>query len=154
MTEDKPRDPVAVAIEAFVKNRTQDLRFHAQATAQTILGRRMAGIRPVALAVEGESGWTLIDGVDLNVMTPHQAMKRADEVGKTFWQYSRLLDGPHIQTVGVVLNGQSHVEAKTHEAHDYALHRLKMDADSAIDGASSNSTADLEKALALPHTFQ
>lgn len=38
----------------------------------------------VALAVEGLAGWTLIDGVDLSLLTPKKAIGRADDVGRTF----------------------------------------------------------------------
>ena len=91
-----------------------------------------------------------IDGVDLNLLKPQQAIDRADDVGKTFWKYSQLvLEGQvgSIRKIGVVLNGLSHLKPREHDAHDYALHRLKAEADTAIDAASTEATATLEREL-------
>jgi hypothetical protein len=105
----------------------------------------------VALAVENPTGWTLIDGVDLNLLTPKKAIDRADDVGRVFWRYARLAETSRtgsISKIGVVLNGQCHLKPKEHDAHDYAIHRLEEEADTAIDSASSEATAKLERALA------
>jgi hypothetical protein len=150
--EAKPADQVAIAIRAFVKNRMRrDLQFRTDVTSETILGRRASGVGTVALGVEHPSGWTLIDGVDLNLLTPKKAIDRADEVGRVFWHYSRLSEAGRtgsISKIGVVLNGHSHLKPKEHDAHDYALHRLEEEADTAIDSASNEATAKLERALA------
>jgi len=150
--EAKQPDQVAIAIQAYVKNRIhRDLRFHTEVTPDTILGRKTARVGAVALAVESTAGWTLIDGVDLNLLKPKAAITRADDVGRTFWHYSRLAEegqttGP-IRKIGVVLNGQSHLKPSEHDAHDYALHRLGAEADTTIDAASTEATAKLEREL-------
>ena len=61
-----------------MKNRVhKDLQFHTEVTPETILGRKVAGVGAVALAMESGAGWTLIDGVDLNLLKPKQAIDRA-----------------------------------------------------------------------------
>jgi hypothetical protein len=149
--EARQPDRVAIAIHAYVKNRVQrDLHFRTEVSSDTILGRKAAGVGAVALAVESDRGWTLIDGVDLNLLKPKETIDRADDVGRTFWRYSRLAEegqtGP-IRKIGIVLNGLSHLKPREHDAHDYALHRLKADADATIDGASTGATEDLARAL-------
>ena len=52
------------------------------------------------------------------------------------------------QSVAVVLNGQSHLSPKTHQAHDYALHRFAAESDFAIDAAAADSESLLRRALA------
>jgi hypothetical protein len=149
--EPKQPDQVAIAIQAYVKNRVhKELRFQSEVTPETILGRKAAGVGSVALAVESSTGWTLIDGVDLNVLKPKQAIERADDVGRTFWNYTRLASEGQvgsIRKIGVVLNGLSHLKPREHDAHDYALHRLEAEADTAIDAASTEATARLEREL-------
>lgn len=150
--EAKPPDRVSIAIQAYVKSRAQkDLQFHTEVTPETILGRKATGVGAVALAMESNTGWTLIDGVDLNLLKPKQAIDRADDVGRTFWHYSRLVaEGQAtapIRKIGVVINGLSHLKQREHDAHDYALHRLEAEADETIDAASTEATAKLEREL-------
>jgi hypothetical protein len=149
--EAKQPDQVAIAIQAYVKNRIhRDLHFHTEVTAETILGRKAARVGAVALGLESGARWTLIDGVDLNVLTPKRAIDRADDVGRTFWHYSRLSEegqAGQIRKIGIVLNGLSHLKPQEHDAHDYALHRLESEADATIDAASTEATAKLEREL-------
>jgi hypothetical protein len=149
--EAKQPDQVAIAIQAYVKNRAHKvLHFHLEVTSDTILGRKAARVGTVAVAVESAAGWTLIDGVDLNLLRPNQAIDRADDVGRTFWHYSRLAEEGKtrsIRKIGVVLNGLSHLKPQEHDAHDYALHRMQAEADATIDTASTEATAKLEREL-------
>lgn len=149
--EAKQPDRVAIAIQAYVRNRAhQDLQFRTEVTSDTILGRKAARVGAVALAVESDSGWTLIDGVDLNLLTPKEAIDRADDVGRIFWHYSRLAEEGQtgqIRKIGIVLNGLSHLKPREHDAHDYALHRLESEADATIDSASTEASSKLEREL-------
>ena len=102
----RQEDKIGREIEAFVRHNVQtpvDVR--TEVTAREILGRSVPGIKRVALAIHNPSGWTLVDGVDLNQLTPQAAANRADEVSRTFWNYSRAVEGTgtRIQRVGVVL---------------------------------------------------
>src|SRR5271169_4398410 len=112
--EAKQPDQVAMAIQSYVKNRVhKDLHLHTEVTSDTILGRKAARVGTVAVAVETDAGWTLIDGVDLNLLRPKQAIVRAEDVGRTFWHYSRLVEEGKtrpIRKIGVVLNGLSHLK--------------------------------------------
>ena len=143
-------DKVADEIEAFVRSRVgPDVSLRTRVSARDILGRSVTGTKRVALAVPTDSGWTLIDGVDLNQATPQAVVSRADEVSRTFWNYGRAASdlGVRIKRVGVVLNGSSHLAAKTHEAHDYALHRFETESDAAIDAASAEASQRLRRVL-------
>jgi hypothetical protein len=141
-------DPVAKEIEAFVFNRVGKLKFQSSATPKEILGHPIAGVKPIAMAIPNPQGWTLVDGVDLNRLTIAAAIKRANDIGRTFWNYTRVSsEGARIQTVGIVLNGNSHRAPASGEAHDYILHRFESDADAAIDAHSSDSSAQLQRLL-------
>jgi hypothetical protein len=143
-----PSDPVGKEIVAFAREAVDSHDgWLTNVKARDILGRSLTGTKKVALAIPDGSGWTLIDGVDLNQLTPQAAATRADEVSHTFWNYGRVT-GIHIRRVGVVLNGHSHLEARTSEAHDYALHRFQVDSDYAIDSASTESGKSLKDLLA------
>jgi len=145
---DFEHDPVAKEIEAFVFNRVGKLTFRSYANPYEIVGRSVRGVKPVAMAIPDPSGWTLVDGVDLNKLTAPAAIKRATEIGRTFWNYSQLSrPGGRIQSVGIVLNGSSHLAPASAEAHDYILHRFKSDADEAIDAHSAESDIKLRRLL-------
>jgi hypothetical protein len=148
---ERPVDAVAQSLQAYVKSGAgRQLKFRAGADARTVLGRKAPGIGAVALAIESSSGWTLVDGVDLNLLTPNKTMERADHVARTFWRYSRETahpNSPKVHKIGLVLNGLSHLKPPEHDAHDYAIHRLEVDADEAIDAASTEAIAKLREAL-------
>lgn len=140
----------AKELEAFVRARAgRDVELRAGVSAREIFGRPVTGTKKVALAVEQESGWTLIDGVDLNQLSPQAVVDRADDIARSFWNYGRAAGefGVRIQRVGVVLNGNSHLAEKTHEAHDYALHRFETESDTAIDAASADAGQKLSRIL-------
>jgi len=145
------RDKVGEEIATFVRNNTgPEVQLRTGVSAQEIVGRRVPGTKPVAIAVPSRGGWTLIDGVDLNQLTASAAVNRADDVARTYWNYSRLAAeaGVKIRRVGVVLNGHSHLTVPTHEAHDYALHRFQVDSDLAIDNVSTEAGQRLRELLA------
>jgi hypothetical protein len=96
------------------------------------------------------AGWTLTDGVDLNLLTPKRTIDRADDVSRIFWHYSRLSEEGQtgqIRKIGTVPNGISHLKPLEHDAHDYALHRLQSEADTTIETASTEATAKLVREL-------
>jgi hypothetical protein len=137
-------------IEAFVRQAAgPGVELRSDVGARDIVGHPIAGVKAVALAIPGAGGWTLIDGVDLDQLQPRAAISRADEIARTFWNYSRAVSpGKKIRRVGLVLNGHSHLEPKTHEAHDYALHRFEVDSDLALDTSSTESSRKLADLLA------
>lgn len=143
-------DSVASEIESYVRGSvTGNLKIKKNVQAQQILGKSVAGTKRIALAVQLEGKWALIDGVDLNQSTPKQTTERADEIARTYWNYSRAASekGIAVESIGIVLNGHSHLHPKTLEAHDYALHRFKADSDHAIDAAEPGSKVELGKLL-------
>jgi hypothetical protein len=146
--QEAARDPVAREIEAFVLNRVGPVSFRSFASPHDIVGHSIRGVRPVAMAIPGPAGWTLVDGVDLNKSSAAAAIKRANEIGRTFWNYAQLSHhGSKILSVGVILNGNSHLAPVSAEAHDYILHRFKSDANEAIDAHSTESAAKLRNLL-------
>lgn len=143
-------DKVAKEIEAFVRgNVATGIELRTSVSARDILGRRVAGTKRIALAIPSRAGWTLVDGVDLNQSSPQETASRADEISRTFWNYSRAAgdSGMRLRRVGVVLNGNSHLASNTHEAHDYALHRFQVDSDLAIDAVSAEAGQQLRNLL-------
>ena len=131
---------------AYVREQlAPDTEVLTNVAAKDIVGRAIDGARRIALAIHGNAGWTLVDGVDLNQLTPNAAAHRADAISKTFWKYGRAKNDSNeaIRRVGLVLNGNSHLTPKTSEAHDYALHLFSRDADFALDAASSESGSRL-----------
>jgi hypothetical protein len=144
------KDPVAQEIEAFVRLALDaNTEMRTNVAARDLLGHPIAGTKRVALAIPIERGWALIDGVDLNQLTAKQAADRANDISRTFWNYGRAAsqDAVQIRRVGVVLNGHSHLDPQTHEAHDYALHRFRAESDLAIDAASDESGSQLRHLL-------
>ena len=145
------KDMVGEEIAIFVRNNAgPDIHFRKGVSAQEIVGHRVPGTKPVAIAIPSDHGWTLIDGVDLNQSTPPAAISRVNDVARTYWNYSRAAAqaGVQIRRVGVVLNGHSHLSRPTHEAHDYALHRFQVDSDLALDNVSTEAGTRLRELLA------
>lgn len=146
-----PPGRAAKEIEAYVRNAIgASVNLRTGLSAEEIVGRPISGTKNVALAIQGLSGWTLVDGVDLNSCSPAVVTTRADEISRTYWNYGRAASasGIQIKRVGIVLNGSSHLSMKTHDAHDYALHRFQVESDLAIDSASNESGALLRKLIA------
>jgi hypothetical protein len=146
----KRDDNVAKQIVAFVTTHLGRIPDNAEryATSDRLFGKRITGTEAVAVAIPRGNGWVLIDGVDLNQSQPQAAINRADAVARTFWNYAREMSS-QIQSVGIVLNGNSRARTSTHEAHDYALHRFKQDSTAAIDGNSISEVADLRRMVPM-----
>jgi hypothetical protein len=49
----------------------------------------------------------------------------------------------------MVLNGLSHLKPTEHDVHDYAIHRLEVDAGEAIDAPSTEAIPKPREALRL-----
>jgi hypothetical protein len=140
------KDVTALEIEALLRNAGgPDLQLKSSVKAREIIGRNLPGAKPIALAVARPDGWTLVDGVDLNALTTRGAITRADDVAHTYWAYGRAKAtiNATIKTVGVVLNGNSHLAPATHEAHDYVIHRFEAESDHVIDTASTEASRKL-----------
>lgn len=143
-------DGVAKEIESFVRAAGADnIKVQKNVSARDVLGRSISGAKRIALAMRFDDAWALIDGVDLNQSTPKQATERADEIARTYWNYSRVASqsGIQLKRVGIVLNGNSHCAPNSLEAHDYALHRFQADSDLAIDAAQPGSRVELRNLI-------
>ena len=127
-------------------------RVTRQAKPQQIIGFPIPSVKPVALAVELDSLMVLLDGVDLNAMKPARAVSKVNQVSHTFWQYTRVepnfLDkGLTVKRVGVILNGIPHGDQGYADAHDYAVHQFRKEADVTYDTWSGQGRSELEAAL-------
>jgi hypothetical protein len=136
-------DPVTKAIEAYIKIRAGVTEgVHTDIPAEEIFGHHVVGLHSVAVGVRRGAAWVLVDGVDLNELTPKGAIKRADDVGRNFWQINREAAkdrGRSLRRIGLVLNGTSHLRTAAADAHDYSLHRLEADADRTFDTSSAEA---------------
>ena len=109
----------------------------------------MPTVKPVALAVELDNRVVLVDGIDLKIMKPATAVTRVNQVSHTFWQYTRVepnfLDrGRSFKRVGVVLNGAPHTDPGYADAHDYAVHQFRKEADVIYDTWSGQGRSEME----------
>lgn len=122
------------------------------AKSEFILGRRVPQIRSVAFALRRDNGVILIDGVDLNFLSPQRAVNRAGRVAYTFFQYGRerqlVIYRSGVKRIGVVLNGASHRSPALKDAHDFALREFTQEADLAIDASSPDQLQRLKHELA------
>lgn len=142
---------VGAAIEEFVVREAQiQLRMKRNADVSLWEHRPVRDLKKVALAVESDLGWTLIDGVNLNLMTPNEAEKHADAVARNFWEYKKFVVerlGKTVRRIGLVMNGQSHLHPAMAAAHEFALHRLDGDSDLALDTCDRSAVDRLRQQL-------
>jgi hypothetical protein len=121
--------------------------------SREIFGRPMREMGAVAMAIRKPGRIIMIDGVDLGIITSTQAIDKANKVAHKFWKYGRLRQSGVSTTqtpfsrIGVVLDGSIEKSAAYHEAHDYALHQFKKEADIAVDTASGQGTREFEEML-------
>jgi hypothetical protein len=131
------------------KVRNEDLKEDAK--PEWILGRRVRYIKKVAFALRRADGVLLIDGVDLSVLPAQSAVTRVGKVKHTFWQYGQLrqmeFGSANIKRIGVVLNGVTSPGADYKDAHDFALHEFRQEADVTVDSASPSDLNTLQKVL-------
>lgn len=129
--------------------RPEELRENAK--SQWVLGTDIRQIKSVAFALKRDNEVILIDGVDLATLKPKSALNQVTKVAHTFWQYRRVeqqgFNWPLLKTIGVVLNGQVNPNAEYKDAHDFALHEFKQEADIAVDASSPNDLKLFQDAL-------
>jgi hypothetical protein len=125
----------------------------SNARPQALFGKHLPNAKAVAFAIRRNSNFVLVDGVDLNTMTPAKAISKTNQVVHTFWQYGRfrsedLIAGQAtIQRVGIVLNGRSPQTERYMDAHDYALHQFRHEADVTVDSTSGEGREQLKAIL-------
>ena len=147
------RDQIKAHLKELVqrvdKLPTKDL--HEDVNAQWVLGRSVGGIESIALALRKTNQVVLIDGTDLTVLTPKRALIRASKVTHTFWQYKNVwqmgFGSDSILRIGIVLNGRRDPGDAYKDAHDFALHQFKYEADLAVDASSADDFRRLAERL-------
>ncbi len=110
-----------------------------------ILGVEEKNIGRIALAVRRDSLMFLIDGVDLNNMTPKKALSEAEKVRHIFWQYKRIGTGRGfpLSRIALVFNGNSHTDSILRETHDYTVDQFKRETELTIDTSDPEAARDL-----------
>lgn len=143
------KERIAGLIEQFKGPKV--LAIQRNATSEWIVGRRIPQVKPVALALRKRDETVLVDGVDLNVLSPGGALSKVNRVVHTFWQYARLrqqrLDGSKLVRIGVVLNGVPMKGSAATDAHDFALNQFAKEAELAVDASSTSDRERLREAL-------
>jgi hypothetical protein len=120
---------------------------------ENVFGRPVRHVRPVPVVVKGARSILLVDGLDLNELTPARAIKASDEIARNFWHYGLFRDHDLVaqQTpfmrIGIVVNGLSRKSFAAADAHDYALHRFRSDADMVYDVSENESVEKLRAAV-------
>lgn len=131
------------------KVRNEDLKEDAK--PEWILGRKVRYIKKVAFALRKDYGVVLIDGVDLSVLPAQSTVTRVGKVKHAFWQYGQLkqmeFSDANIQRVGVVLNGVASPSPEYRDAHEFALHEFRQEADVTIDSASPSDLNTFQQIL-------
>lgn len=144
-------DHLRLFVTEFV--RPSEVTILHNARPHELFGKSLPHVRPVAIAVRKAGKIVMVDGVDLGVLTPTQAITRANHVGHTFWQYGRFRsDDLAVQQVpftrvGVVLNGAKNKSGAYFDAHDYAVHQFQKEADFAVDTTSREGAQQFEAAF-------
>jgi hypothetical protein len=144
---DQARANLRALVRGIVKERVSEL--HEDVKPQWVLGEKVHGMATIAFALRKAPKVVLIDGVDLTATTPKTALKRTGQVTHTFWQYKRFRHerGDDIRLVGVVLNGTQRSSPDYKDAHDFALHQFKIEADLTVDARSVIDLKKLEEEL-------
>jgi len=142
-------------VKSFATNLGSTMPFDAvfeNAKPVDILGVKEKNIGRVALAVRRNTRMFLIDGIDLNSMTPKKALSEADKVRHTFWQYRRIgIDkGFPLNRIALVFNGNSHSDPVLRDTHDYTVEKFKGETELTIDTSEPSAKQELSNFVGVP----
>lgn len=119
------------------------------ADSKRVMGRKVAGVGTVSLLIDFEDRLTVLDGIDLSIQAPNEAIKRTGRVAHTFWQYGRyaaeLVVPRKIIRVAVIFNGASHTKSKYHDAQGFARDILSEQSEMLIEHDGAEELSRLEK---------
>lgn len=120
------------------------------ARPRDVFGEKRPGVGTVAMAIKRHDKTILMDGVDLNVMRPKEAISATGKVVHTFWQYrlAAARYGDNLQRIAVVFNGVQPREYALRDAHDFAIHQFRQEADDTIEASSQEEVVRLAGLLA------
>ncbi len=145
--QEQRNQTVTKAIQGYIRGYFDGKDISVEVSPKQIVGRNIPGVRPVAIGIRaGDGSWTVMDGVDLNQSTAQSAERRADDIGHTYWKLKREAErkGIKVKSIGIVLNGHSHLSPRSKEAHDYALLRFQQNSDHAVDAAEGERNTELQ----------
>jgi hypothetical protein len=96
-----------------------------------VIGHSLPNVGALGAIVKLGGRILLIHGVDMKLASAGQVINRANRVAHAFWEYSRARKAvsESLRPVGIVLNGMPQYTSSEREAHDFAVHQLKKEAD-------------------------
>ncbi len=119
------------------------------ADSKQVLGKKIAGVGTVSLMIETNDRLTVLDGVDLSIQGPKEAVNRTGKVAHTFWQYERymkqLINPRKINRVAVIFNGVSNPGPKYRDAQAFALEILSERSELLIEHDGQEDLSRLER---------
>jgi hypothetical protein len=148
--QEQRNQTVTKAIQGYIRGYFDGKDISVEVSPKQIFVRNIPGVRPVAIGIQaGDGSWTVMDGVDLNQSTAQSAERRADDIGHTYWKLKREAErkGIKVKSIGIVLNGHSHLSPRSKEAHDYALLRFQQNSDHAVDAAEGERNTELQAVI-------
>jgi hypothetical protein len=118
------------------------------ANAEQVLGRKIPGVGRVSLLIETKNRLTVLDGVDLSIQSPQEAINRTGKVAHTFWQYGRygaeLVIPRKINRVAVIFNGTAHPGPTYRDAQNFAREILAERSEMLIEHDGAEDLSRLE----------
>jgi hypothetical protein len=119
------------------------------ADSRRVLGRKIPGVGTVSLMIEAEGRLTVLDGVDLSIQGPKEAIARTGRVAHTFWQYGRymgeLMIPRRINRVAVIFNGVANPGPKYRDAQAFAREILAERSELLIEHDGKEDLSRLER---------
>ncbi|WP_433966791.1 hypothetical protein [Tunturiibacter gelidiferens] len=119
------------------------------ANAEQVLGRKIAGVGKVSLLIRTKDRLTVLDGIDLSIQAPKDAINRTGKVAHTFWQYARyaaeLVIPRKINRVAVIFNGAAHPGATYRDAQSFAREILAERSELLIEHDGAEDLSRLER---------
>jgi hypothetical protein len=121
------------------------------ANAEQVLGRKIAGVGRVSLLIGTKDRMTVLDGIDLSIQAPKDAINRTGKVAHTFWQYGRyaaqLVVPRKINRVAVIFNGAAHPGETYRDAQSFAREILADQSELLIEHDGAEDLTRLERLI-------
>ena len=151
--QDRPRTVAAARVEFTGKLRHLASTIVSPGAGQLIenarprdiFGESYKGVGVVPVAIRKPDRTVLMDGVDLNMLGPKEAIAATGRVVHTFWQYKIAADryGENLTRIAVVFNGNRPKSHAFQDAHDFAIHEFAHEAESTVEASSQEGMNQL-----------
>lgn len=120
-------------------------RLIENAKSEDVLGDRRDGIRRVAVAIKREDHTVLLDGLDLNLLSDHDALRECTNVVRTFWQYkiAPKPPGERISRLAVIFNGSAPPASPIRDVHAFVSTQFERESEKTIEAHSGKALDEL-----------